>query len=349
MADSAARGFSHEGRRAGIGQRGVAREDARRVALFAGRGCAPISPTNSFRLEVWDKDAAARGCWDGRRRAACPRRDVRVRRAGDASAEHARCDRPVAALQRRDITDCEPDRQHGLHRLQLARRASGRSGAPLGGNALYITDGTGVHGTTVTATPLVSQWWSNASDIRMGKAMRQRMACCRFGENRSSHSAAGFSLLETVVRARHPAGRGRRRAAARRDCCHDDREPGASHGAHAPSTRRTRSSSCWRSPTAIRRRTPACFRRRLAGGSGLAIGGSVGSRRTGRTVRRLPRHQRQRVGRRGGSTAANWFYQRVWQVTSPSANLKQVDGHRDRPCIGGRRARPDSAVHRHRH
>ncbi len=37
------------------------------------------------------------------------------------------------------------------------------SGDPTGGNALYITDGTAVYGTTITATPLVRQWWANAS------------------------------------------------------------------------------------------------------------------------------------------------------------------------------------------
>jgi prepilin-type N-terminal cleavage/methylation domain-containing protein len=36
-------------------------------------------------------------------------------------------------------------------------------GAPLGGNALYITDGSGVYATTITATPLVRQWWSNVN------------------------------------------------------------------------------------------------------------------------------------------------------------------------------------------
>jgi prepilin-type N-terminal cleavage/methylation domain-containing protein len=35
-------------------------------------------------------------------------------------------------------------------------------GAPQGGNAFYITDGTGVRATTVTATPLIREWWSPA-------------------------------------------------------------------------------------------------------------------------------------------------------------------------------------------
>jgi hypothetical protein len=37
-------------------------------------------------------------------------------------------------------------------------------GAPTGENALYITDGLGVYGTTLTATPLVRLWWSPADN-----------------------------------------------------------------------------------------------------------------------------------------------------------------------------------------
>ena len=37
-------------------------------------------------------------------------------------------------------------------------------GVPVGGNAFYLTDGTGVRGITVTATPLIRDWWSSASD-----------------------------------------------------------------------------------------------------------------------------------------------------------------------------------------
>jgi len=39
------------------------------------------------------------------------------------------------------------------------------AGAPVGGNALYITDGSSVYATTVTATPLVRQWWSNSTAV----------------------------------------------------------------------------------------------------------------------------------------------------------------------------------------
>jgi Tfp pilus assembly protein FimT len=34
------------------------------------------------------------------------------------------------------------------------------AGAPTAANALYVTDGVGVFGTTLTATPLIRMWWS---------------------------------------------------------------------------------------------------------------------------------------------------------------------------------------------
>jgi prepilin-type N-terminal cleavage/methylation domain-containing protein len=37
------------------------------------------------------------------------------------------------------------------------------NGDPMGGNALYISDGSSVYATTITATPLVRQWWANAT------------------------------------------------------------------------------------------------------------------------------------------------------------------------------------------
>ena len=34
------------------------------------------------------------------------------------------------------------------------------AGAPIGGNAIYLTDGVGVYAITVTATPLIRMWWT---------------------------------------------------------------------------------------------------------------------------------------------------------------------------------------------
>lgn len=36
-------------------------------------------------------------------------------------------------------------------------------GSPKGGNAFYLTDGTGVRAITVTMTPLILNWWSSAA------------------------------------------------------------------------------------------------------------------------------------------------------------------------------------------
>jgi prepilin-type N-terminal cleavage/methylation domain-containing protein len=38
-----------------------------------------------------------------------------------------------------------------------------QDGAPIGDNALYLTDGTGVYASTLTATPLIRLWWSPAN------------------------------------------------------------------------------------------------------------------------------------------------------------------------------------------
>ena len=37
-----------------------------------------------------------------------------------------------------------------------------KDNSPIGGNAFYLTDGTGVRAITVTATPLIRRWWSSA-------------------------------------------------------------------------------------------------------------------------------------------------------------------------------------------
>jgi prepilin-type N-terminal cleavage/methylation domain-containing protein len=38
-----------------------------------------------------------------------------------------------------------------------------KDNSPIGGNAFYLTDGTGVRAVTVTATPLIRRWWSSAA------------------------------------------------------------------------------------------------------------------------------------------------------------------------------------------
>jgi prepilin-type N-terminal cleavage/methylation domain-containing protein len=38
-----------------------------------------------------------------------------------------------------------------------------KDNSPIGGNAFYVTDSTGVRAVTVTATPLIRRWWSSAA------------------------------------------------------------------------------------------------------------------------------------------------------------------------------------------
>jgi len=42
-------------------------------------------------------------------------------------------------------------------------------GSPTGDDALYVTDGTAVYGTTLTATPFVRLWYSPASRVNWVK------------------------------------------------------------------------------------------------------------------------------------------------------------------------------------
>jgi len=60
------------------------------------------------------------------------------------------------------------------------------------------------------------------------------------------------------------------------------------------------------------------------GGSGLAIGGSLDPAAPAATYVDYLDIDGNVVAANGGNAPANWYYERVWQVTSPRANLKQV-------------------------
>ena len=59
-----------------------------------------------------------------------------------------------------------------------------------------------------------------------------------------------------------------------------------------------------------------------AGGTGLAVGGSINVAAPVNGYVDYLDVNGNLLG--GGAAPANWYYKRVWQVTSPSANLKQV-------------------------
>jgi prepilin-type N-terminal cleavage/methylation domain-containing protein len=161
MADSASRGFRMKGdaqSMANIVSLAKMRAASRfsRVRIYADLGA------NTYRLEVWDKTAAS---WVRDGGTTSLSRAVRFGFAGlavpppntqDAIGQSPACtaaDSLDGATV--DGTACIVFNSRGI--------PVDGDGAPMGGNALYITDGSGVHATTVTATPLVRQWWSNVN------------------------------------------------------------------------------------------------------------------------------------------------------------------------------------------
>jgi hypothetical protein len=165
MADSSSRGFRI---------RGDAQAIANMVGLAKMRAASRFSRTriradlaaNSFRLEVWQPASAADktvGLWVtdgadvplsngvtfgfGALAVPPPNTQAAIGQSGACTAG----DSLTANLAAN--TACIVFNSRGV--------PVDTAGAPIGGNALYITDGTGVYATTITATPLVRQWWSN--------------------------------------------------------------------------------------------------------------------------------------------------------------------------------------------
>jgi len=123
---------------------------------------------NSFRLEVWVPTNAANklvGSWvvDGG--------DIRLSQGVTFSV----AGRTVAPVNTQTVLGQSPtcSDTNSLTANKVANTACivfnsrgipiDDNGNPMGGNALYISDGSAVYGTTITATPLVRQWWGNST------------------------------------------------------------------------------------------------------------------------------------------------------------------------------------------
>ena len=165
MASSSSRGFRI---------RGDARSIANLVALAKMRAASRFSrariradlTAGTYRLEVWDKDAnGGAGAWAvdggdvplsqgvrfGFGAMAQPPPNTQA-----AIAQSPLCTGPTSLTA--DLTAdtaCIVFNSRGV--------PVDTAGSPLGGNALYITDGSGVYATTITATPLVRQWWAGSA------------------------------------------------------------------------------------------------------------------------------------------------------------------------------------------
>src|SRR5258706_6664419 len=69
---------------------------------------------------------------------------------------------------------------------------------------------------------------------------------------------------------------------------------------------------------------PRVFPAAALGGSGLAVGGSMNPAAPVAAYVDYLDINGNTLASVGGAPPANWFYQRVWQVTLPRGNLKQV-------------------------
>jgi prepilin-type N-terminal cleavage/methylation domain-containing protein len=161
MADSSSRAF---------GMRGDAQALANLVSLAKMRAASRFTRTrvradfaaNSFRLEVWDRAANA---WVVEGDNVPLSRGVRFGFGGLAA--------PPPNTQPAIAQSPQCTGQDSLTANFVANTACivfnsrgvpvDTTGAPVGANALYITDGSAVYATTITATPLIRQWWSNGT------------------------------------------------------------------------------------------------------------------------------------------------------------------------------------------
>jgi type II secretory pathway pseudopilin PulG len=164
MADSSSRGFRIKGDAQAIANM-VSLAKMRAASRFTRARIRADLDANTFRLDVWDKTAATwvtegaiigltRGVAFGVAGLAVPPPNTQ-----NAIGQSPPCTGPASLIG--DFiadTACVVFNSRGVPIDNTA------AGAPVGGNGLYITDGSGVYATTVTATPLVRQWWSNASN-----------------------------------------------------------------------------------------------------------------------------------------------------------------------------------------
>jgi prepilin-type N-terminal cleavage/methylation domain-containing protein len=150
--------------------RGDARNVHNAVALAKMRAAAHYTrerlyvdrTTNSFHIEFWDKDASPAGWAD--------EKDPTVYLQTGVSFGYG------------NLTTPPDDTQSTLQQAPACKTDSGTDisgtscivfnsrGIPLdgsgnitGNSALYITDGTGTYGVTLSATPLIRLWWTKAT------------------------------------------------------------------------------------------------------------------------------------------------------------------------------------------
>jgi type II secretory pathway pseudopilin PulG len=159
MIESSTRGFSMRGDAQGVANM-VALAKMRAASRFTRARIRADLGASTYQLESWDKAA---GAWvieggvvrlSGRVRFGFGALAVPPPNTQAAISQSPNCTGPNS-LTADFVADtaCIVFNSRGV--------PVDPTGAPVGGNALYVTDDTAVYATTVTATPLVRQWWSN--------------------------------------------------------------------------------------------------------------------------------------------------------------------------------------------
>lgn len=167
MADSASRGFQLKGDAQAVANM-VSLAKMRAASLYSRTRVRADLVARSFRLEVWVPTNPANkqvGTWvlDGGEKRLSSRVRFGVASRTDAPPNTQTTLGQSAECTAADSLSANPIPDTACIVFNSRGIPIDGAGSPVGGNALYITDGTGVYGTTVTATPLVRQWWGNAS------------------------------------------------------------------------------------------------------------------------------------------------------------------------------------------
>ena len=156
--------------------KGDAQAVANMVSLAKMRASARYSRTriradlaaNSFRMEVWTPTAVADkfvGSWVTDGPTVPLSRGVTFgiagRAAPPANTQTVIGQSPACTAQ--DSLDTDPQANTACIVFNSRGIPIDTAGQPMGGNALYISDGLTVYATTITATPLVRQWMAHGA------------------------------------------------------------------------------------------------------------------------------------------------------------------------------------------
>ena len=146
--------------------RGDAQSVAQSISLAKMRAAASFSQarvfvtldTNTFFVQVWDRDANSWTTEGG----ATPTSTGVTFGFGGLANPPPNTQAAIAMSPQCDDDAGNPIGNSACITFNSRGIPIDGTGAPVGDNALYVTDGVGVYSATLTATPLLRLWWSPA-------------------------------------------------------------------------------------------------------------------------------------------------------------------------------------------